>query len=339
MNAVKNSGKKLVLVTLLAVVVYAAIAFVSDVRELQHLLAAFEWWTFAAALVLAFANYLLRFGKWQYYLRRLGVGAHGPGEPYRALPFGENLAVFLSGFVMSITPGKAGEVFKSVLLASARGVPVARTAPVVVADRLTDLLALIVLVAVGSASFPGYGWIALAAGGMVAAVLFFVLFQGVTHALIDLLARVELGRRLAPKLREAFDALRVVTTPGALLWATAVSVVAWALECAGLWLILRGLHQPVSLPLGFFTYATATIAGAIAMLPGGLGGTEATMRQMLLGLGHVSPAGAGAATLLVRIATLWFAVGVGFVALAVFRRRYDRNVAVTSAGSEAAAAA
>ena len=32
------------------------------------------------------------------------------------------------------------------------------------------------------------------------------------------------------------------------------------------------------------------------------------------------------AVLLVRFATLWFAVGVGAIALAVFRRNYDRNM-------------
>ena len=81
----------------------------------------------------------------------------------------------------------------------------------------------------------------------------------------------------------------------------------------------------MSFALSFFVYGTATIAGAIAMLPGGLGGTELAMRTMLDRLGGVPIAPAAAATLLVRLATLWFAVALGFVALWIFRARYDRG--------------
>ena len=60
----------------------------------------------------------------------------------------DSLLIFLTGFVLTITPGKVGEVFKSAVLARTHGVPVARTAPVVVAERLTDAIGVIVLIAV-----------------------------------------------------------------------------------------------------------------------------------------------------------------------------------------------
>jgi uncharacterized protein (TIRG00374 family) len=312
-------------VTVFAVFVYAALALASDVRALREHLARFEWWTMGAALALALGNYALRFGKWEYYLRHLGIGAGGEGEEYKRIPTGESLAIFVAGFAMSITPGKAGEVFRSALLASARGTPVPRSAPIVVADRVTDLLALVVLVAIGTLYFPGYAWIALSALAMVAVVLGFVFVEPAAGAVFSLLDRVGFAKKIVPKLREAYGALRTVMSPAAVLATTAVSIVAWGLECAGLWLILRGLDHTVSLPLAFFVYGTATVAGAIAMLPGGLGGTELTMRTMLGALGAVPAAPAAAATLLVRLATLWFAVALGFLALWIFRARYDRH--------------
>ncbi len=319
-------GKKVLLATLFGVLVYAGLALWSDVAQLRRLMVTFEWWTFAGALALAFTNYVIRFGKWEYYLRRLEIGVNAPGEPYKGLPTGESFAIFLSGFALSITPGKAGEVFKSALLASARGTPIAKSAPIVVADRLTDLLSLIVLVAIGSAAFPGYAWIAAIAGGMVAGVMFFVVFEAVTLRMIAAIGGFKFGAGLAPKLEEAYRSLKLMTSPGALIAMTSLSVLAWGLECAALALILKGLGAPVRIEVAFFSYSTATIAGAVAMLPGGLGGTEVTMRQMLTAIGQITPAAAGAATLLVRLATLWFAVIVGFIALAVFRRRYDRHV-------------
>ncbi len=322
-------GRTIFLVTLFAVFVYAVLALASDVRALRVVLGSYAWWTMVAALALAFANYVLRFAKWEFYLRRLSIGAaqsSSADEPFVPIPRGESFAIFLAGFSMSITPGKAGEVFRSALLASARGTPVARSAPIVIADRVTDLLALVALVAAGSAYFPGYGWIALAALALVSVIFFFVFVPRAAHAVLDLIGRVGPAQRIAPKLRVAYDSLRAVMSPGAVVAMTLLSVVAWGLECAALWLILRGLGQDVSIALSFFVYGTATVAGAIAMLPGGLGGTELTMRTMLTALGSISAAPAAAATLLVRLATLWFAVIVGFVALWVFRARYDRHV-------------
>jgi len=64
----------------------------------------------------------------------------------------------------------------------------------------------------------------------------------------------------------------------------------------------------------------------LSFLPGGLGVTEGAMTLALVeGAAHFDRASAVAATLLTRLATLWFAVvlGIGFLALA--RRRIARR--------------
>ncbi len=66
-----------------------------------------------------------------------------------------------------------------------------------------------------------------------------------------------------------------------------------------------------------FTYALAMLAGALSFLPGGLGGAEAVMMALLLFKGVPEPL-AIAATIVIRLTTLWFAVvlGVGIMTLA-----------------------
>ena len=132
--------RKVLIGTLLGALVFAGLALYADLPRLRETIAVFEPTAFAIALLLASVNYGLRYARWQYYLRRLGV----------EVPHGESALVFLSGFVMGVTPGKLGEVFKSLLLYEARGVSIARTAPIVVAERLTDLLALVLLTAAGA---------------------------------------------------------------------------------------------------------------------------------------------------------------------------------------------
>jgi uncharacterized protein (TIRG00374 family) len=71
-----------------------------------------------------------------------------------------------------------------------------------------------------------------------------------------------------------------------------------------------------------FAYAASTIAGALALMPGGLGVTEAGMTGLIqtLSFGAIGAASATTATMLTRLATLWWAVVVGAVALAILRR-------------------
>ncbi len=62
------------------------------------------------------------------------------------------------------------------------------------------------------------------------------------------------------------------------------------------------------------------LAGSLSFLPGGLGVAETSMTGLLRALSRTTAAGAAAATVLIRIATLWYAVAVGLVALAVEER-------------------
>jgi uncharacterized protein (TIRG00374 family) len=101
-----------------------------------------------------------------------------------------------------------------------------------------------------------------------------------------------------------------------------LSIAAWFLEGVGLWTILHGFSERPSLTLTAFFYATATLAGALVPVPGGLGVTDKLLEEQMAHLGGVSSATATAAMLLVRFATLWFAVAVGFIALGLLRARF-----------------
>jgi uncharacterized protein (TIRG00374 family) len=114
----------------------------------------------------------------------------------------------------------------------------------------------------------------------------------------------------------------VVAGPSALLWPTALSIVAWAAEGVALFVLLHGFSAPVPLGVAVFFYSTATLAGALIPVPGGLGVAEGMIQEQLVRLGGVGQGDATASMILVRFATLWWAVLVGFAALGVLRLRF-----------------
>jgi glycosyltransferase 2 family protein len=290
--------------------VYAGGAIFLGVGRLARSLALFRTWLFLPVLALAFANYLLRYVKWSTYLRVLGI----------RVPAGVNLTVFLGGLSMTVTPGKVGELLKSYLLREAAGVPMARTAPVVMAERVTDLIALVLLMLSGFFTFRRFHGVLLAVSGLLLAFLLVVSSRRASLALLGLFARLPGLSRFGHKLEEFYESTAALFRPGPLLLATALSTAAWFCECFGFYLVLGGFPDSTpQLLLAVFIYSATTLGGVVA--PGGLGVTDGSMTALLSYTAAFTVATAGAATLIIRLCTLWFAVLVGVVALLLFRRR------------------
>jgi uncharacterized membrane protein YbhN (UPF0104 family) len=146
--------------------------------------------------LLSLANYVSRFARWEYFLRMLGL----------RIPLRDSMDVFLGGFVFSVTPGKLGELFKSVLLKETHGIAIARTAPVVFAERFSDLGGLLILASLGvyGSRQGGIYWLV----GMAMLVALFALLSSkrLGDLLIALIGRIgPLARRTgaAAKVRDA----------------------------------------------------------------------------------------------------------------------------------------
>jgi uncharacterized protein (TIRG00374 family) len=308
---VRNLGRRVLVAVGLGVICYLGLTLYADASKLGSRLRVFEWWRVAPVLLLASFNYLVRFVKWHYYLHCLQT----------RVPARTSLLVFLAGFVLTVTPGKLGEVVKSYLLRELRGIPMARTAPIVVAERVTDLISLILLAMVGVLTY-GVGAAGLLVGlGVVALFLVVIAWRRLALAIIGVCARLPVIRRFGRKLEEAYASMATMVRPGPLLVASVLSALAWFCECAGFYLVVGGFPGSyASLHTATFIYAAMTIAGAVSFLPGGLGVTEAGMTGLLVKLGRgIGDATAVGATFITRICTLWFAVGVGFVALLLLR--------------------
>ena len=304
--------QRLLAVSVVAVAVFAGFSIYADVDALGDRLSQFAPHAVVLALLLALGNYVIRFIRWELYLRAVGARA----------PLGTSALVFLSGFAMSVTPGKLGELVKAVLLREAAGTEATRVAPVVIAERATDLLALVLLALVGAAAYGVAVPLALAGGAVTLAGIGVLGSKRASLALIDLIARVPRAGRLAPKLRDAYQHLGPLVRLRALAWGTGFGVAAWLCECLGFAIIVAGFPG-AHVPLGLATliYAVTTVAGALSFLPGGLLVTEGSMTLLLVASarGLDRPA-AVAATILTRLCTLWFAVVLGLVALFVLRR-------------------
>ncbi len=315
-----NLKGKLFLSLLLGLVAVAGLSLYADLPKLAGSLRSFDWVLLVPALLFTFGNYVLRFVKWHLYLAQIGV---------RGLPAGESALIFFGGLAMVVTPGRVGEWLKSFLLRELTGTPFSTSAPIVVAERLTDAVSMLVLASVGLVTY-GYGWQVLLAVLLVAAAVVYVTQH---RALAERLFRPAKGLPLVAgrlaSLRSFYESSHLLFKPRNLVWAVGLGVVSWFGECIALFLVLVGLGlpaEPTLLLKATFILAVASIVGSASMLPGGLVAAEGSLAGLLLLLGVVGdPATAAAATLIARLCTLWFGVLVGLVALVLFTPRLARQ--------------
>lgn len=301
----------------ISVVVMAGLTLYGDAPRVAAIVSQFPVVLLPVVFGLASLSYLLRFSKWHFYLRQIGL---------HDFPLRDSALVFGVGLAMALTPGKVGEGLKSYLLRELTGMPIARSVPVIVAERVTDALAL-TLLATGGLTVFSFGWQVLAVVLAGVAGLLLILWSPPVAAMgFRLMAQVGPLRSRLHIAATLLESMRSLFRPRVLLAALCLSVVSWGSECLALWVILRGLGLDADNSLLLkvvFIHAVSVLGGAVVS-PGGLGVTEGGiigLGQAVLGLARdVAASGA----FLIRLFTLWYAISLGLLALMLVGRRLER---------------
>jgi glycosyltransferase 2 family protein len=303
--ATKGRRRALIAIAALATLIYLAGAFAVDSARILAAINQLAWLGCGLVLALSGANYAVRFERWRTFLSRLG----------HELPFGRHLLYYLSGFAFTVSPAKAGEAVRSLYLRG-YGVTYSQSIAALFVERLQDLLAMVLLASLIVSDRPAYRPLVVGALILVLALVWTATIKTLPAILERLSGRFQSARivRLLSAIANLLRSSRALLQPRLLLLGTVAGMVSWAAEGLGFYLICQGLHVEVPLLSAIGIYALAVLAGSAAFfLPAGLGGMELVMTTLLVAQGAPLRA-ALVATLLCRIATLWFAVLIGMAA-------------------------
>jgi uncharacterized protein (TIRG00374 family) len=264
-------------------------------------------------LGLSLVNYSLRFVRWELYLSQLDS----------RVPIHLSFAYYISGFAFTMTPGKAGEAVRSFYL-KPHGVAYVHSLAAFFVERFVDLVAMVLLALAAALAFPAYQWPVVVITVLIIAVLPLFHAQSTLAFLDRQRTRLpserlrSVGSRMLDMIRSASSLLKI----GPLYVGLTLALLAWGAEGVAFHVILETLGLNTSLLLAVGIYSISVLAGALTFLPGGLGSTEAVMILLLKVVGGDTPT-AVAATIICRLATLWFAVVIGgmvAVALELFSK-------------------
>lgn len=315
---------------------------------LEHI-RAFPIWlivplVFFQLLVIAF-----RFLEWQYFL--------GVIDARHRISVMDSLIIFVSCFTMVVSPGKAAELLKAVLLKinttehptdanekGKAGVPIARSAPIVIAERVVDgiavlLLMTLTLVVAGDhlnlGTYNGIDYAVLSrtliysSTAIILTGLVVIQIKPLAYFCLNLLARIPYLNRLHQPLTDFYESSREIFAIQHILLMSVVGFGVYTSSAMGFVVVLYGFGLDITWQLilqALFIVGVASAIGALSFVPNGAGVTEISNTGMLLAL--VAPIQpmvtlplAAAAALIQGFFHKWFRVLVGLLVAVVFRKR------------------
>src|SRR5580765_1084273 len=124
------------------------------------------WFLLGGLLGLSLLNYAIRAWRWIVLSRFLGFN----------IPTLLNILYYFAGYALTATPGKAGEAVRLWLLRAGHGVPYLRSIPIMLADRVIDIWAVLILTLLCFADVSRHLWQAIAVTVVVALLSLPILF-------------------------------------------------------------------------------------------------------------------------------------------------------------------
>lgn len=290
-------------------------------------------------LALAAATGVILVHVLRFKLLLAGVGKISYLELFPIQMFGVALA--------NITPGRAAEPTKALILKSTHGFPFTETFSKNMLERLGDMLVVVAFafISLQYVNSPVF----------YAPVLFFALFviafiavtqskrmeklvvrfaRTMVKTVAGLLGKIR-QKKLAEKISAVseknldkitglFDGLKLTRNfllpllLTVLIWVFSALVYFFAFESIGVDLAGLGVNNPLLFCMG--AISLATLMGLISTLPGGTGAQEFSFSFLLMSVG-VEKELAVSAVLLGRLLTFWFMVGTGLLSSLFMKKR------------------
>jgi uncharacterized protein (TIRG00374 family) len=311
----------------LVFVIYVGLLLFTNTEELLANLRAYPWHLFTAVILLKLVAWVFRFGQWQYYL-----GVIGARDKISVF---DSLVIYLAGFVMAVSPAKIAEILKSVLLKVKTGIPIARSAPIVVAERVVDGVAVVVVVTLvaliggDSVNLGAYSILIVISGAILTLGLIAVQIRPLAYFLLDICGKLPLIKRAHRPLVEFYESSREILSLQHVIPTTLMGSLAHLADSLGFTIVLSGFGLEITWTL--FLQATAIVGlaaavGALSGLPNGAGVTEVSTSAMLLAIvapqnPEVTQSVAFTAALIEGFFHKWFRVFTGLLVAIAFRRQ------------------
>ena len=255
---------------------------------------------YATVLGLSLCSYNLRALRWLILIRT--QESH--------LSWQNHFLIYFSGFALTTSPGKVGELLRSTYLYK-HNVSVYHSLLCFITERIWDVMVVFLL-----ALLYLYQYLSPLLTVILSLLpIFFIL-----------LLQTEVIGFVSSKVKR-WHTFQLSLQIFQLLWSikncyktSILSLLAWTCQGIALSIILDALNFSIPLHTAIGIYCLSLLTGALSLIPAGIGATEASISLLLITFGIPNDI-AILAALLTRMLTLWFAIVLGLVSLFTLERQ------------------
>ncbi len=235
-----------------------------------------RWHFYILAFVVYYATFPLRAWRWRIMLRNVGYRDEIPQLPRLTE------IVFLSFFVNCILYARLGDVYRAYLLKEESEVNFTKTLGTVLAERVIDLVVVVVLLMFAVLAF----WHGMTGGAAALILLVGLAMLVIMAALVAVMWRFgnRLERFLPSRIRSMYRPFQEGTLGSfrQLPFILLLSVVIWLLEAGRILMVSYALGLYPGLGLILFATLAIAILVALPATPGGLGLVETGLTGLFL---------------------------------------------------------
>jgi len=299
--------KRIYLVIIGSIGLYAAFLLISDLEDVYQNLTNFKIDFLPIILLLTPTSWMILFLRWNLLLKHSNIN----------LPLKNNFGIYLTGFALSMTPGKIGELLKSQLYKEKFDVPRKITAPLIIVERIYNLVGLIIISILGIFFFDFSAYVVGTATILLAIVFILISNKQLFERFLSLLKKIKFTSNYAASLIESYDVVKRSTHGYIFIYISGLSAMFWIVESLTVYFVFLSFEINFLDYLNVISiYATSIILGAASFLPEGIGVTEGSL-VALLSMYDIEISVAFSLVILIRIFTLWYSVAAGFIALKI----------------------
>ena len=298
-------GNVILLIITGTIVLYAIFLFVLDFNLIQEKISDFKINYLPIILILVTLSVIPLFIKWYFLLKNCEI----------EIPLAKSITVFLSGMAFDITPGQIGALMKSQILKTSSNIPRTKTAPIVLVEKVYDLIGAILASIIGIIILGLDTYLIIIVILVLATIFFFMYYRPAAELFFNLITKIKFFSKYVENLSEFHEIIQKSTNVKVATICIILAVTYWFLISVAVYYTLIAFDIDV---LDYFKvlsiYATSSLLGAISFIPGGIGITEGTLAGLLT-LEGIGVSTALILSVMIRIVTLWYLICIGFIAL------------------------
>ena len=296
---------RLILVLVAVVVIYAIFLFISDFSIISEKISNFKTNYLPLILLLVSVSWIPMIVKWHFLLKNCEID----------VPLRKSIAVFFAGIAFEITPGQIGSLIKSQLLKTSSNIPRTKTVPIIVAEKLYDLIGAILASVIGIIILGMNFYLIIIAILALAVIFFFMFYRPASEIFFKRVTKTKFFSKYVENISEFDKIVQKSTNVKAATVCILLGVTYWFIISTAAYYILMAFDVNI---LDYLTvlaiYTTSILLGAISFVPAGIGVAEGSIAGLFT-LNGIDVSTALILSVMIRVLTLWFSVSVGFIAL------------------------